>query len=249
MQMLQSLFIWLHVLAGFIGLTAFWIPVFTRKGGKNHRLYGKIFKYSAYTLLAAAAIALIIRTPEFVATDFSNENEVMFLSFYLFITYLLLVVYIGLRHGFLVLEHKRDITELDNGLNNTLAYVSMAASVMLIAYAIIVSPGNQLLLYALSPIGVASGLDIKTAIRNKHNYKKTWLYEHLGALLGTGIAFHTAFAVFGAGQLFNLNLSGSVQVLPWIAPVLIGMPAIMIWTRIYKQRYGDLNRTAALNES
>ena len=91
MQVLQSLFVGIHVFAGFIGLAAFWIPVFTRKGGKNHKFYGKIFKYSAYFLLAAAAIALIIRIPQFVATDFSNENEVMFLSFYMFITYLLIV--------------------------------------------------------------------------------------------------------------------------------------------------------------
>lgn len=249
MEILQSAFILTHVSAGFIGLVSFWIPVFTRKGGKQHKLYGKIFKYCAYIVLAAAAIALLLRIPEMRATNFENEFEVMILSFYVFLAYLILVVFIVLRHGIAVLGHKKDITELNTRLNNAFAYLSMTASIVLIAYAVIVAPVNQILLYALSPIGFINGLDIKTAISNRHHYKNTWLYEHLAALLGTGIAFHTAFAVFGAGQIFNLNLNGFVQVIPWITPTLIGVPAILIWTRIYKHRFGELDRKAVLNES
>ena len=249
MPAIQSLFVWIHVLAGFVGLVAFWVPVLTRKGGRNHKLYGKVFKYCAYIVLAAAAISLLIRLPQMMATDFSNEIEVLITSFYVFLAYLILVVYINLRHGFLVLEHKQDITELDTPFNNVMALLSFAASLGLIAYAIIVSPLNQILLYVLSPIGISTCLDIKTSIKNKHNYKKAWLYEHLAALLGTGIAFHTAFAVFGAAQIFDINLSGYLQVIPWITPALIGIPAIMIWTRIYKQKYGDLNRAVPAHES
>ncbi len=40
MQLLQSIFVWIHVLAGFIGLISFWVPVLTRKGGKQHKLFG-----------------------------------------------------------------------------------------------------------------------------------------------------------------------------------------------------------------
>ena len=222
METLQNTFVLVHVSAGFIGLVSFWVPVFTRKGGKNHRFYGKIFKYCAYIVLAAAAIALLLRIPELISTNFDNENEVLVLSFYVFLAYLILVVFIGLRHGIAVLAHKKDITELNTGLNHAFANLSIAASLILIVYALIVAPLNQILLYVLSPIGFINGLDIKTAITNRRNFKNTWLYEHLGALLGTGIAFHTA---------------------------LIGVPAVLIWTRIYKQRFGELNRKAGLNES
>jgi hypothetical protein len=37
MQILQNIFVLVHVSAGFIGLVAFWIPVFARKGGKQHK--------------------------------------------------------------------------------------------------------------------------------------------------------------------------------------------------------------------
>lgn len=243
MQVIQSLFVGIHVFAGFIGLVSFWVPVLTRKGGKHHKLFGKVFKYCAYVVLAAASLAILLRLPQMMATNYDDQFEVVALSFYVFLSYLIVVVFISLRHGFAVLEHKSDITELNNTMNNALANVAMASSIVLIAYAIIVSPLNQILLYALSPIGVFTCLDIKTAIRNKHNYKKAWLYEHLGSLLGTGIAFHTAFAVFGAGQIFNFNFSGFVQVIPWITPALVGLPAISIWTRVYKQKYGELDKT------
>lgn len=251
MQLIQSLFVGVHVFAGFIGLISFWVPVLTRKGGKHHKLFGKVFKYCAYVVLLAASLAILLRLPQMMSTNFDDQFEVLALSFYVFLSYLIVVVFISLRHGFAVLEHKSDITELNNTMNNALANVAMASSIVLIAYAIFVSPLNQILLYALSPIGVFTCVDIKTAIRNKHNYKKTWLYEHLASLLGTGIAFHTAFAVFGAGQIFNLNLSGFVQVIPWITPALIGLPAISIWTRVYKQKYGELDKTKTVvaNES
>lgn len=250
MQSLHSIFVWVHILTGFTGLVAFWIPVLTRKGGKYHKLFGRIFKYCAYLVLLAAVIALLLRSPEMLATDFDDPAQVLMLSFYVFLSYLILVVYIGMRHGFAVLAHKNDITELNTPLNNAFVWISIAASIALLTYTIIVSPVNQILLYVLSPLGIINGLDIRTAITNKHHLKKTWLYEHLNALLGTGIAFHTAFAVFGAGQLFDFNLNGFLQVLPWITPTLLGVPAIMIWTRMYKQRFGDLkNSSLAINES
>ena len=61
----------------------------------------------------------------------------------------------------------------------------------------------------------------------------------MGAMLVTGVAFHTAFVVFGFGRLFNLGLTGFVAVVPWILPTLIGVPALVIWTRHYQRKFGD----------
>ena len=45
MEMLMDGIRWIHIGFGFVGLAAFWVPVVTHKGGKNHRFYGKIFKW------------------------------------------------------------------------------------------------------------------------------------------------------------------------------------------------------------
>jgi hypothetical protein len=58
-------------------------------------------------------------------------------------------------------------------------------------------------------------------------------------MIGAGIAFHTAFAVFGARQLFQLSPQGWAAVLPWVLPAAVGIPAIAVWTRYYRWRSGN----------
>ena len=59
-----------------------------------------------------------------------------------------------------------------------------------------------------------------------------WIVEHLDGMLGAGIAFHTAFLVFGASRFMDPLFAGSpLQLIPWILPTLIGVPAGAIWKR------------------
>ena len=67
-----------------------------------------------------------------------------------------------------------------------------------------------------------------------------WFYSHLGSMLGGGIAFHTAFLVFGLGRFVSLDIPGVLAVLPWLLPTLIGIPAIVLWTRHYRRRFGQM---------
>ena len=50
-----------------------------------------------------------------------------------------------------------------------------------------------------------------------------WLDRHVWHMCGTGVAFHTAFIVFGANRLFGFQLPGAWQLIPWVAPPIIGM--------------------------
>ncbi len=66
-----------------------------------------------------------------------------------------------------------------------------------------------------------------------------WWYEHMGAMLGGGIAFHTAFLVIGAGRLLGVQLTGFTAVVPWILPSLIGIPATAIWVGYYRRKFKE----------
>lgn len=231
---------WVHVVAGFTGLAAFWIPIFTRKGGRHHRLYGKVFKYCAYLVLAAAGLAIAIRLGGALGRGIGPRDDPGGFSFAVFLGYLTVVTFIGLRHGIGVLQHKQGLAGMDRPLDRALAWVAIASSIALVAYAVWYSPPMQILLFALSPIGLATGLGILKAIGGRRTERKAWFYEHMGAMMGTGVAFHTAFAVFGATRIFELQLSGWIAIVPWIAPALIGAPAITLWTRHYQRRFGDL---------
>ena len=64
-----------------------------------------------------------------------------------------------------------------------------------------------------------------------------WFYSHLGSMLGGGIAFHTAFIVFGAQSLWPWELAGPLAVAPWILPTVVGIPAIVVRTRYYRRKF------------
>ncbi len=229
-----------HVLFGAIGLAAFWVPVFARKGAVNHVRFGKVFVWSAYIVLGAAAIALLTRFTSLAYQGIGPSDEPALFGFIVFLAYLTLVTFVTVRHGMSVLQNKQDPASLKTGFNRALAYGAIAASVSIILYAIVLSPPVKILLFALSPIGFGTGFGNLRYMNGEKPSKREWMYEHLGAMLGSGIAFHTAFAVFGSTRLFDIGLTGWVSVIPWIAPAAIGIPAITIWTRHYRRKFGEL---------
>lgn len=229
----------IHIAFGALALAAFWIPVFARKGGRLHIRAGKVFVRSAYVVLATAAIALTARLTALILAGRGPGDDPGLFAFITFLAYLTFVTYVTVRQGMGVLRHKRDPAALRTPMNRLLAYCMIAASLLVIAYAVILSPPNQVLLYALSPIGVLGGIGNLKYMNSSSSSARAWFYEHLGAMLGAGIAFHTAFAVFGATRLFDIGLSGWVAVIPWVAPTAIGVPAIIIWTAYYRRKFGD----------
>lgn len=239
METILPVVVFLHVAAGFVGLGAFWVPIFTKKGAKNHKFYGKIFKYCAYLVLGAALVSVSLRTLFALLDGITPADQPDDFGFIFFLGYLAIVTLIGMRHGFKVLEEKQDLLRLNSTFNVSLAWISIAASVFVIGFAALFTPSNMIILLALSPLGFNNGYLILRVVNGKRQEGKAWFYEHMGALMGTGIAFHTAFAVFGSVQLFDLGLEGFIAVVPWIAPALIGIPAITIWTRHYQRKFGD----------
>lgn len=229
----------IHVAFGAIGLLAFWVPVFAKKGAVNHVRFGKVFVRSAYIVVAAAAVALLIRTYEMMGQGIGPTVEPQAYAGMVFLGYLTFVTFAIVHYGMQVLQSKGDPTALRTGLNVVLAWASIGASIAIIAYALVVSPSSRVLLYALSPIGIANGIGQLRYVSKSARSPRAWMYEHLGAMLGAGIAFHTAFAVFGSSRLFEFNLTGWVAIIPWVAPAIIGIPAINIWTRHYQRKFGE----------
>ena len=230
----------IHVAFGVVGLAAFWVPIFARKGAVNHVRFGKVFVWSAYVVLAAAAAALLMRTLDLARRGIGPADEPGLFGFMIFLAYLTLVTFVTVRHGMCVLRHKRDPAGVRTPLNIVLAYAAIAASVLVIAYAFLMSPPNVIILLALSPIGFGVGFGNLRYMNSAPPSPRAWMYEHLGAMLGGGIAFHTAFAVFGSTRLFDIGLTGWIAVIPWILPAAVGIPATVLWTRHYRRKFGEL---------
>ncbi len=225
----------IHIVAGSIGLLAFWAPVFSRKGGRRHRRYGRVFAWSAYAVVGSALMAVSVQVLVARMEGVEVANAADEYAFLFFLGYLALVTGIIVRHGLAVLADKRDLRAMNRPLDKGLAASAIAASLALIGFALYYDPGNRIVLLALSPVGITSGYGILRAISGRRTERTPWIHEHLEAMLGAGIAYHTAFAVFGSGRLFDVALDGPLAVVPWVLPAVIGVPAIAIWTRRYRR--------------
>ena len=94
---------------------------------------------------------------------------------------------------------------------------------------------------ALGTLGIAGYFEERRFLANPRPTPMAWWYKHMEGMIGSGIAFHTAFLVFGGQRLFGGALmQGSWSFLPWILPAALGIPALQIWTRHYKRRFGEL---------
>lgn len=226
---------WLHIAIGSIGLAAFWVPIVTRKGSPIHRTVGQAFRYSGWVVIASALIAVGLYLSALISAGQGPAEQPENWAFLLFLGYLALITGLALSHGMAVLRHKRDLRQLKSPYRMLLAWLGITASAALILWALYWQPPNMMILLALSPIGAITGIGMLKLFQRPAPDPKTWLYEHLSAMLGAGIAFHTAFAVFGANQLFDYALEGAWQVVPWIAPAAIGIPATHWWIHRYRK--------------
>lgn len=235
-ESLQAL-LWAHVVAGFIGLVAFWFPVLSRKGGTTHVRFGIVFYWCAYVVTLTALAVSLGRILLYWSDGIALAERPELYGFAVLLAYLGVVTFVIVRHGRRVIATRPAPETLRRPLDWALAWAPIAGSVVIIAFALAAWSEVSPILLGVSPIGLFTGAGTLRAVRTQDREPRGWLYSHLGSMLGGGIAFHTAFAVFGAQQAFNYSLSGPFATVPWLAPTLLGVPAIVLWTRHYRRRF------------
>ena len=238
MELLRAISRWTHVIVGFTGLVAFWFPVFSRKGARLHRIAGKVFMTCGYLVTGSAALSCILITHSIYSRGLASQNQNN-LALLVFLAYLAWVTFVTLRYSTGVLGTKKDPGLLKTPGFQFLAVSAIVASFLLIAYATWVPTSLSPLLYGLSPIGLLTGWPMLRYMNGKIEGPRAWFYEHMSATVGAGIAFHTAFAVFGAQRMFNLTGTGPLAFLPWLLPAALGIPSLALWQRHYRRKLGD----------
>ena len=234
-----------HVATGFVGLAAFWVPLFARKGGRVHVQAGRVFTYCAYVVTLSAVTASAGRIVAYQAQGIGPADRPESYGFALFLGYLGVVTFAMVRHAVRVVATRRSPETLRTPFHEALAWASIAGSVVVIAFALGVWSDASPILLGLSPIGLFTGPGMLRLMRRPGARRMGWFYSHLGSMLGGGIAFHTAFAVFGAQRLWVYELAGPLAVVPWLLPTAIGIPAIIVWTRYYRRKFEPAAPAAA----
>lgn len=219
--MLKPLLV-LHIAAGTVALLSMGVPLVARKGARLHRTAGTIFVAAMATVSASA---LLLAGARFLFDPRPDARRAgLFLAFVSVLT--ASTVSTGVR--VLKAKHRTDphLQPWDLGLSALLTVVSVAAGAFGLA-------GGHALFTGFAVIGLVTGGGQLAYWLRRPSHPMHWWFEHMSSMLGACIAATTAFVVVNAERWGLQTFSTAV----WLAPTIIGAPAIAIWTTYYRRRF------------
>jgi hypothetical protein len=216
-----------HIVFGATGLLAFWVPVAARKGGRNHRRWGKVF---AYCMLITGTVAvgmstLTILDPVGTHPHLTQDPE-WIRAIFGWMMLCLAVLTVNLAwYGWEAIRNQREHARNREWRN-------MALQVVLVLTACAVAYEgwllHQPLMYGVTVLGFATvGTNLFFMLKRNPG-PHAWLLEHIKACVGAGISVYTAFFAFGAVRTFPAL---ALNPFLWAVPLVVGLTLI-----IYHQR-------------
>ena len=236
----------IHIATGTVAIVAFWLPVLARKGGSLHVRAGRLYTWAMYAVSATALTmsAAVLFDP--VGVRFPDRNlpldQAMAVAsgnrmFALFLLMLGLLVLSALRHGMLALRARRGEDVLRSPSHRALL---ATLGVTGIAVGVVGWRNGELLLMIFSVLAVSGSVGMLRESLRATLTPREALVAHFNGLIGTGVGAYTALFAFGGREFLSNLLSGQWQILPWVAPAIIGTLAI---SRM-KRRFGEPRATA-----
>jgi hypothetical protein len=226
--MMTSL-LYVHIAGGTTALLSMFIPLLTKKGGLTHRRAGWIF-VSGMTIVSITA--LLLAGTRWISDPTPRGREAG-----AFLFFVAILTATSVSAGVRVLRAKTRTGPhrhpWDVGLPSLLTASSVAAAL----YGL--STGHQLFT-AFSLVGLFTGGGQLAYWLRPPSHPMHWWFEHMGSMLGSCIAGTTAFLVVNANRLGVDTFS----LLVWLAPTVIGVPTIAIWTRHYRKKFAPAARKA-----
>lgn len=219
-------FLLVHVTTGAVGLILFWIPVFGKKGGPNHRKFGMLFA-RLMMVTATMAFGMGITTlfsplpthPRQVALGwpaYRIEGIFGWMMLYLAILTVHLV-----WHGVVTIRNKKTHLANRHAGNVVLNVVTILAALVCAWRGWLI---DEVLMMGISVVGIASGLTNLWFIYTDAPSRIAYQLEHVKSIVGSGISVYTAFMAFG---FVRLNPQGALDPRMWAIPLAIGLGLII----------------------
>lgn len=231
MPWLFTLILAVHVGGGAVALASFWGAVLTRKGGRAHRAWGRVFSAAIYTASAMALGmgTLSLRWPLAMHPELSDETLYRGLFGWMMI-YLGLLTISMTRYGLKMVANKRDHAANRHWTMLALQLLVLVAAVNCAVQGVLL---RQPLMMLVSVIGFGTTLTYLWYLLRPDPPRGAYLPEHLKAMVATGIAAYTAFLSVGLVDMFPEHAFNPVL---WAVPTIIGMALIVHFLRQYAPR-------------
>jgi len=215
-----------HVVAGTVGLVAFWGPIATRKGAANHRKWGRA---ACYGFLGAGSMAIFMALLSLYGPEKripSVTDRALFDGLFGWMMLYLGTLTIGfVDYGLGVIRHARSRRMLRRPRHQAVIAAVVASGLWCGWYGIQV---EHPLMVLVAFVGIAA-MAIQQAYiwRASEPPRAAYVGEHFRALIGMGISAYTAFMSVGLirlvpEQVFNPAI--------WAGPSVIGVSLILYFT-------------------
>ncbi len=231
MPWLFHLFLAIHVGAGIVALTSFWLAVATRKGGPRHRSWGQVFSASIYVAcFQALGMGLLsIIWPTAMHPQLTDLALYRGLLGWMMI-YLALLTLSMTRYGLLMIANKRDHNANRHWSMIMLQMLVFVLGVNCLVRGLVL---RQPLMIVVAILGFGTTMTYLWYIFKSAHGPADYIPEHLKAMVATGIAAYTAFLSVGLIQMFPHLAFNSVI---WAVPSIVGMGLIIHFLRRYPKR-------------
>ncbi len=196
----------LHLSAGTVSLVLFWTQLMMAKGGSRHRLMGRLY-FTAMGVVGLTSIPMTV-----VLAIRQHWSVAAALGFLMWITLSASVgtlMSVRLRDRRIPLQ-RRVFRVMDIGL--------LGIGIGLLALGAV----GGVLYLGFGLFGVVMAIDgLRTPLDAP--LWRSWRVRHLQSVLGTGIAVHVAFLLFGLRSLMGNSYTGVHFLIAFIVPSVLGI--------------------------
>lgn len=222
-----DIFRMLHIISGFIALFVFWIPIVTKKGWKLHRLVGWIYVWAMALVSISAFYMGVYRV------FFDSSANLELISFSWFLIFISILSAATAWYGIRVLRFKQRKERHRHPLDLFVSFLLVGSGIGISFYGL--SIGSSLISF-FPLLGILVGsLQLFYWLR-KPKGRMHWYYEHYSGMIPCCIATVTAFTVFGAPRLLNLETS---NLLLWFLPTILLVPVLIGFHIYYDKKFSN----------
>jgi hypothetical protein len=201
----------IHAAIGAVALITFWIAGMSKKGSPVHKGAGKIYLVAMTgIILSALPLALSMLLNKSLAGG----------SFFL---YLLVITTTSVWCSWRAIRDKRDWANYVGSVFKILMVLNFLSAITIVSVAVTIPNDIQIILIAFSSIGIINAVKMFRFMRTAPTDPRWWLGQHLGSMIGNGVATHIAFLSIGLPKLLPM-LSGPVlQNMAWLGPLTLSI--------------------------
>lgn len=238
-MLLHQIFLVIHIIAGALGMLLFWAPMMAKKGSPLHRKSGRWFSLNMHALaMSGIAMALLVladplgmkgheRALSMPVADFLLQIQL----FWGFLLLLSLLALFNVRHGNAVLNAGVQRRGLVTVSHTSLWLVTQIWAVWILWQSF---QHHFVLGQVFSVVALVTGFGAARYACKATVTAAERMQQHIGNMLGCGIAIYTAFFALGGRRLFELSAYG--QLATWILPSVFGVIAIVWYNRQWQQK-------------